>query len=357
MNDAAQAMKFREAEEKSTSERAALLGLQYFDTRGYVETAELFNDILSSEEMYKGKLVPLKLDSHEGESIIFGITSSTPQSILRDVRDRFSGQGRSTLFVMISNEGFREFMRRYDPPKEVVYDDVKIAEEGDSDTLKQVSQTLDAVRSDDILIYLIEQADKLGASDIHIEAQRTDVRNRMRVDGVLHAVASITHDKYRSLFASIATKANISTAAHEAQTGHMQHELTADDAGERRLLNMRIETVPTVYGQDAVVRLFNFDESLLNMAELGLEAEERERIEDIVTHPHGMLMVVGPTGSGKSTTLYSILNALNQPTRKIITLEDPVEYTIPGIVQIPINYNSRSDRLAALHDVCDLYDS
>lgn len=336
MNDAAQAVKFREAEEKSTADRAALLGLQYFDTRGFVENAELFDGILTKEEMYKGRLVPLKLDSNEGESLIFGITSSTPQSILRDVRENFAGKGRTTLFVMISGQGFKDFMRRYDPPKEIIYDNVKIAEEGDSDTLKEVSKTLESVRSDDILIYLIEQADRLGSSDIHVECQRTDVRIRLRVDGVLHTVATITHDKYRSLQASIATKANISTASKEAQTGHMQHEVV-NEAGEQRLLNMRIETVPTVYGQDAVVRLFNFDETLLNMAQLGLKEQEQARIEEIVTHPHGMLMVVGPTGSGKSTTLYSILNALNQPTRKIITLEDPVEYTIPGIVQIPVD--------------------
>lgn len=336
MNDVKQAMKFREAEEHATSERAALLGLQYFDTREYAKTAALIQDLIPKEEMYKGRLVPLKLDANEGESLVFGITSSTPQSTLREIRERFTSQGRGVMFVMISAQGFREFMRRYDPPKEVVYDDVRIAEEGDSDTLAQVSQTLETVRSDDILVYLIEQADKLGASDIHIECQRTEVRIRMRVDGVLHTVAHITHDKYRPLQASIATKANISTASREAQTGHMQHEVP-DGTGGARLLNMRIETIPTVYGQDAVVRLFNFDESLLNMAQLGLEEKERAEIEDIVSHPHGMVMVVGPTGSGKSTTLYSILSALNQPSRKIITLEDPVEYTIPGIVQIPVD--------------------
>lgn len=339
MNDAAQAIKFRDTEERSTAERAALLGLQYFDTREYVKNAELLSDILSNDEMYKGRLVPLKRDTKEGDALVFGITSATPQSILRELRGRYTSDGRNTMFVMISGQGFREFMRRFDPPKEVVYDDVRIAEEGDSNTLGEVSKTLETVRSDDILIYLIEQADKLGASDIHIECQRTEVRIRMRVDGVLHTVAAITHDKYRALQASIATKANISTASHEAQTGHMQHETTGS-GNEGRLLNMRIETVPTVYGQDAVIRLFNFDDSLLNMTQLGLEGKEREEIEQIISHPHGMVMVVGPTGSGKSTTLYSILNALNQPTRKIITLEDPVEYTIPGIVQIPVDTGS-----------------
>jgi len=91
-----------------------------------------------------------------------------------------------------------------------------------------------------------------------------------------------------------------------------------------------------MYGQDAVLRLFNFDESLLNLDLLGITKEERAEIQEMVSHPRGLLLMVGPTGSGKSTTLYSIINALNTTDRKIITLEDPIEYGLPGISQIPI---------------------
>jgi type II secretory ATPase GspE/PulE/Tfp pilus assembly ATPase PilB-like protein len=102
---------------------------------------------------------------------------------------------------------------------------------------------------------------------------------------------------------------------------------------------MRIETVPTVYGMDVVVRLFTFDQDLLNLDNLGLDAERKKHVEEVISHPHGMVMMVGPTGSGKSTTLYSIINALNDTTRKIITLEDPVEIALKGISQIPIDTN------------------
>jgi len=107
--------------------------------------------------------------------------------------------------------------------------------------------------------------------------------------------------------------------------------------GASHLLNIRVETVPTMYGQDAVLRLFNFDESLLNLDLLGLTEEELNEIKGVVSHPRGLVLMVGPTGSGKSTTLYSMLNALNTSDRKIITLEDPIEYGITGISQIPIN--------------------
>ncbi len=157
----------------------------------------------------------------------------------------------------------------------------------------------------------------------------------MRVDGALHPVADIQKDKYRILMGAIGSRANISSAAKTSQSGHIQKDITRD--GATHLLNIRIETVPTMYGQDAVMRLFNFDESMLNLDLLGIPPKERSEINEIVSHPRGMMMMVGPTGSGKSTTLYSILNALNTSDRKILTLEDPIEYGIGGIAQIPVD--------------------
>lgn len=333
MNDAKQQAKFRDQDEQNTRSRAAILGLQYFDSRSLGENDRLPPALLSKQEMYQGHIVPLR-DDGEDQPLVFGITSATPQSLLRDLRGRF--QSRNVVFVMISGEGFRQLMARFDPPKEVTYDDVTIAAEGDSQTLGSVSETLASVRPDDILTYLIEQADRLSASDIHLECQRDNVRVRFRVDGALHLVAAIEHTKYRILQAAIASRANISTAAKTAQTGHMQQEISRKGQ-PAYVLNMRIETLPSVYGQDSVIRLFNFNEQLLKLENLGVSEAERRALEQVIEHPHGMLMVVGPTGSGKSTTLYSVLNALNHPSRKIITLEDPVEFSVPGIVQIPVS--------------------
>ena len=134
---------------------------------------------------------------------------------------------------------------------------------------------------------------------------------------------------------ALASRANISTAATEPQSGHMQKDITRD--GATHLLNLRIETVPTLYGQDAVMRLFNFDETLLDLDLLNIPAAQRHQIDEVISHPRGMVLMVGPTGSGKSTTLYSMLNALNTTDRKLITLEDPIEYGLTGITQIPID--------------------
>ncbi len=324
----------REQDEKSTQQRAAILGLQYLDTRGIEKTLPLTQGILTNDEMYKGHIIPLVTNAN-GEPYRFGVTSQTPQSLIGNLRRAYEAHGDRADFLLISESAFRAFMNRYDPPKEVVYNDIEIAKEGDSDTITQVSKTLNSVSSDRVFDFLIDQADKLGASDIHIENERTYIRIRMRIDGALHAVADLEKDRYRIIMGELASRANISTAATEPQSGHMQKEITRD--GATHLLNLRVETVPTMYGQDAVMRLFNFDESLLNLDLLGIPDKQRKEIDEVISHPRGMVLMVGPTGSGKSTTLYSILNALNTPDRKLVTLEDPIEYGLSGISQIPIN--------------------
>lgn len=334
-----QAEKYRIQEEESTQQRAALLGLRYIDSRNLAKTSPLVPEVLTLDEMYKGKLIPLQAGTDDG-AYVFGVTSSTPQSVMKALAQSYNDNGHAVEFLLISNLGFRDFMERYDPPREIHYDDVKIAKEGDSDTIATVSETLESVSTDKILDYMIDQADGLGASDIHIENQRDHVRIRLRVDGALHSIATISHDKYRVLQGSLASRANISTAATEPQTGHMQKDSVLH--GDK-LINMRVETVTTAYGMDVVIRLFNFDESMLKLDRLGLEKATLDRINGVIKHPHGLVLVVGPTGAGKSTTLFSIINALNDSSRKILTLEDPIEITVPGISQIPVDTGGGSN--------------
>lgn len=324
----------REQEENATRERAAIIGLQYYDTREAEGSLPLAEGILSVDDMYKGKIVPLT--SGGGElPYRFGVTTQTPQSLVSQLQASYNEQGLTTQFLLISGSGFKAFMQRYDPPQVIVYDDIQIAKEGDSETLGSVSETLNSVSTDRLFDYLLTQADKLGASDIHIENERTDIRIRMRIDGALHPVAMLERDRYRTIIGELASRANISSAAVEPQSGHIQKEIEAEDG--THLLNLRVETVPTMYGQDVVMRLFNFNENLLNLDLLGIPEKQRREIDEIVSHPRGMVLMVGPTGSGKSTTLYSMLNALNTSDRKLITLEDPIEFGLPGITQIPIN--------------------
>ncbi|MFZ2125642.1 MAG: ATPase, T2SS/T4P/T4SS family [Candidatus Saccharimonadales bacterium] len=325
----------RESDEQATAQRAAILGIKYLDTRSFEATMSLVNNLLEISTMHQNRIVPLQAGNEGGQAWQFGATTQTPQSYIRDLTNQYSSVGHNIQIFLISGSGFKQLMDRYDPVIRVIHDDIKIAKEGDSDTIGEVSKTLNSVGTDEVFDYLIDQADRLGASDIHIENQRTHIRIRMRIDGVLHPVADLTNDRYRIILAALASRANISTAATEGQSGHMQKEITRDSA--THLLNLRVETVPTMYGQDAVLRLFNFDESMLNLDRLGIGETERREIDEVISHPRGMVLMVGPTGSGKSTTLYSIINALNSTNRKVITLEDPIEYGITGISQIPVD--------------------
>lgn len=326
----------RNNDEESTERRAAILGLQYLDTRQIEQALPLVEGLLDVEQMHKDRIIPLVMGS-ESEPYRFAVTSTTPQSLLVRMEREYADDGKAIQFFLISQSGYDAFMLRYDPPPEIHYDDIEIAKEGDSETIASVSKTLNSVGTDMVFDYLVQQADKLGASDIHIENQRSEIRVRMRVDGALHSVAILEKDRYRVLMAALSSQANISTASRAPQSGHMHKEIYDPSTNATHLLNLRVEAVPTMYGQDVVLRLFNFNTDDLNLDLLGIAPRERKEIDEVVSHPRGMLLMVGPTGSGKSTTLYSILNALNTDDRKIITLEDPIENSIPGVTQIPID--------------------
>jgi type II secretory ATPase GspE/PulE/Tfp pilus assembly ATPase PilB-like protein len=327
-------LRARDDDERSTQQRAAILGLPYLDTRSIQDAIELLDGVMDVGDMHKNRIIPLIAGS-DSTPWEFGITSQTPQSLTRQLTQQYAAQAQNVIFHLISQGGYMHLMKRYDPPIKTIYDDITIGSEGDSNTIEEVSKTLNSVGSDEVFDFLINQADRLGASDIHIENQRNGIRIRMRVDGTLHPVATLDSDRYRVILGALASRANISTASNEPQSGHMQKEIIRGD--DRHLLNMRIEVVPTMYGQDAVIRLFNYDESMLDLDRLGIGPQERAEIDSIISHPRGMVLMVGPTGSGKSTTLYSMISALNSTDRKIITLEDPIEYGISGVSQIPVD--------------------
>jgi type II secretory ATPase GspE/PulE/Tfp pilus assembly ATPase PilB-like protein len=320
----------RQNEEQATARRAAVLGFKYADTTALPK--QLFKNVLSVPELYSLRVVPLTADEH---NILFGITTTTSQQTINKLGSRFTDQ--RIAFSIISETGYNEYMKLYDPPKKVEYSDISISSAGDETDkmIQNVSATLAQVRPDDMLAYLVQQAHQLKASDIHLENQKENVRVRFRVDGVLHPVAVIPHDKYRHLMSSLAIAANVSTEASDAQTGHISRSYKLA-TGEEVTLNLRVETVPAVYGMDVVMRLFNLKLEFFKLENLGLDEQEAAVVNDIIVRPTGMVLIVGPTGSGKTTTLYSIINTLNTPERKIITLEDPVEYNMPGVVQIPV---------------------
>ena len=316
-------------EEHATVRRARVIGMNYVDT-SQIAQKNLYKDILTVAELRQLRVIPLQADEH---NVMFGVTVTTSQQTMTAIRQRF--QDQRIAFAIISDNGYSDYMHLYDPPKQVIYQDIKLDQADNTTLVDQISALLQQVRADDMLAYLVEQAHRLNASDIHVETQTNDVRIRFRIDGVLHPIATLQTEKYRVLISAIASAGNVSTAADDAQQGHIAQKATMAD-GTAVDVNVRLETVPTINGMDVVMRLFNMNADMYTLDRLGLSSKERATVDAIIAKPSGLVMVVGPTGSGKTTTLYSMLNTLNVDSRKIITIEDPVEYQFPGITQISV---------------------
>ncbi|MCD6310555.1 MAG: Flp pilus assembly complex ATPase component TadA [Candidatus Eremiobacteraeota bacterium] len=170
------------------------------------------------------------------------------------------------------------------------------------------------------------------ASDIHIEPYEKECVVRFRVDGVLHEILNLTRSQYSSAVARVKVMSKLNLAEHRLpQDGRMRIK-----AGER-VLDVRVSVLPTLFGERVVLRLLDRECRLLTLKSLGLLPDDYEMVKDLVSHPYGSILSTGPTGSGKSTTLYAILLEVKSPNRNIITIEDPVEYQVPGIGQIPVN--------------------
>jgi general secretion pathway protein E len=175
---------------------------------------------------------------------------------------------------------------------------------------------------------LLEKAIELRASDIHIEPFRNGLTIRMRVDGLLRAVSAPPAVPSQAVISRVKILSGLNIA---------ERRLPQDGAARLRVggseIDIRVATMPTQHGETAVLRLLPRDRGLLEIAKLGLGAANEAKVNRLLALPHGMVVITGPTGSGKTTTLATMLSILNEPTRKILTIEDPVEYEIHGVNQ------------------------
>jgi len=179
--------------------------------------------------------------------------------------------------------------------------------------------------------YLLHHAYDLRASDIHLEPKRESTLVRFRIDGVLHEIATIPQVVYPAMISRIKALSRMDIAEkRRPQDGRLKTER------EGKEVELRISTVPVAFGEKCVMRIFDPDMLVRDLGGLGFRADELEIFQDFIEHPHGIILVTGPTGSGKTTTLYSALQVLAQPGVNVTTIEDPVEMVMPALNQITV---------------------
>ena len=203
---------------------------------------------------------------------------------------------------------------------------------GEGEDITEISEVIEEAPIVKFVNLLVTQAVAERASDIHVEPNENELRIRFRVDGVLHEVMHSPKSIQNGVISRLKVMAEIDIAERRLpQDGRISLTVSG------KAIDIRVSTLPTVHGEKVVMRILDKSQALLTLDQLGFLPESLERYEHSYTKPYGTILVTGPTGSGKSTTLYATLNILNQVDRNIITIEDPVEYRLAGINQIQVH--------------------
>jgi type IV pilus assembly protein PilB len=219
-------------------------------------------------------------------------------------------------------------------------------EQDDDGELGNLSEVVEDAPIVKFVNMLITQATQDRASDIHVEPTEHDLRIRFRIDGVLHEVMRSPRSIQAGVISRLKVMADINIAERRIpQDGRITMKV------QGRGIDLRVATLPTVYGEKIVMRILDKGQALLRLEELGFLPETLGRFENCYRKPYGAILVTGPTGSGKSTTLYAALNQVNEPDRNIITVEDPVEYRLPGINQVQVHNKAGLTFASALRSI------
>ncbi len=260
----------------------------------------------------RGILALLELSKHFG---LKPLPLSASAGIVIDAINRFYGQVGSAEEVMgdITGEDLSSVATEFEKPKDIL----------------ELTEDAPIIR---LLNALFLQAVKERSSDIHIEPYEKELDVRMRVDGILHKVLSPPKIIQDALISRIKIMANLDIAEKRLpQDGRIRLLIGGRD------IDIRVSIVPTAFGERAVLRLLDRKQGLIGLWEVGLNKDDEKMVEALLKRTNGILLVTGPTGSGKTTTLYAALNRIHAEEKNIITVEDPVEYQLKGVGQIQVN--------------------
>lgn len=325
-------------EKEHEVEQAALaLGLPYLNVQHFPLSQEALR-LIPEIDARRLSLVPLLVSEHEVRLGTTDYNNSEISPYIEELKKKHLGH---YLTYLISEHSLDLVFKAYAGLAKTrpITTGVTISEaevkkySGNIKDFARVNEMLKTATLSELVTIVVAGALELRASDIHVEAEEACVTVRYRIDGALYIAAQIKQELWPQIISRLKLLSKLKiNITNEPQDGRFTIHLTGDT------VEVRVSTIPTAYGESVVMRLLRSSSTGLSFDDLGLTGKSYDDMKREVARPNGMIMATGPTGSGKTTTLYAILNKLNQPEIKIITLEDPVEYKLKGINQSQVEH-------------------
>ncbi len=325
-------IKEREAETEKEAER---IGIPYINLQDFPVSPEALKTLPENEARDR-RMICFYFSGSDSRIGVVAMRSEDTEFI-QQFGDRTHSHPKVYL---ISQHSFERVIKLYStlPVVKAISKEINVTDEEinrfelNINNLQSLQSAFKNISISDVLTLIIASALKLNASDVHVETEENKILVRYRIDGVLYDVASLPKEQWKQFVSRIkllaALKINVTD---RPQDGRVTLQLAKDN------LDVRISTMPTVYGESIVMRILHSGSKGVTFDELGLRGDVYARLKREIERPNGMIITTGPTGSGKTTTLYAILRTLNRPGVKIITLEDPIEIKMEGLNQSQVD--------------------
>lgn len=325
-----------QSEEEQASVMAAALGLSYIDTNLFPISTESIR-MLSEENSRKYALAFIQKTAKK----IIAVSTDPRREDIQDFVNKLEKEnGWEIKILVISRSNMERIWERYKKIVFVEYLDQMAVNltgeklesfEEEMKDLISLKHLVTELPTTQIVSVIMAGASKLGASDIHIEPQEKEIRLRYRIDGVLQDIAFLPLSVFKQILSRIKMMGKMKINIRDtAQDGSFEINI------DNRKIDTRVSIIPGNFGESIVVRLLDPESIQVDLEDLGLRGLAFEEVQKQMAAPNGMILNTGPTGSGKTTTLYAIINQLNEPNKKIITIEDPIEYELKGISQTQV---------------------
>jgi len=325
------AIRLREKEEE-TQKNAAAQSVPYVNLKGFPISPEALSQI-PREQANAMKAVCFLFTGSDVRVAAVDPTNAEVKELLYQLEERLAAKGG---LYAISEESFRVAEKLYDalPKLRKIVKGVKITEEelarfqAELKDYADIAEILQKASVTDIMTIVMSAAFAFDSSDVHVEAEEEKVAVRFRIDGVLQEVAALPHDLWKKIIARMKLVSGLKiNIIDRPQDGRFTIFLKSGDT------DVRVSTIPTTWGESVVMRILKPSSIAVEFVSLGFRPPVEAKLQKEIGKPHGMIITTGPTGSGKTTTLYAILRKLNTADVKIITLEDPIEYKLSGVNQ------------------------